>query len=216
MQRLVIVLALLALVAGTARAETPQEKAWQAARRCLSTLGTLSLHVEQFGMMQGHYPESLAQLEGPPAVCPSAMAPTYRYQRTRLGYVIYCAGAHHTRAGLKANQPRAERTETGEPRITPPELERWATLPRGGESLDLKSCKGNLRNLRVALEMWAQDHGRHYPERLAEVKTYMQVPTCPAAGRDTYSASYRVSGRGYTLFCKGHHHRADGLGRDQP
>lgn len=42
MQRLVMVLALPALVAGTARAETPQEKAWQAARKCLSTLACVS------------------------------------------------------------------------------------------------------------------------------------------------------------------------------
>lgn len=31
-----------------------------------------------------------------------------------------------------------------------------------------------------------------------------------------YSASYGASGKGFTLFYKGHHHRADGLGPDQP
>jgi hypothetical protein len=58
------------------------------------------------------------------------------------------------------------------------------------------------------------DHDATYPKTLAELPTgfYLpEIPTCPAAGKDTYSAAYRVvrdenDNLGFSVYCQGHHH----------
>lgn len=74
----------------------------------------------------------------------------------------------------------------------------------------LTACKSNQKNLATALEMWSTDHSGHYPERLSEVvPDYLRsLPTCPSAGKDTYSQSYSVgtSPDRFQFFCQGHHH----------
>ncbi len=76
----------------------------------------------------------------------------------------------------------------------------------------LTACKSNQKNLATALEMWSTDHSGHYPERLSEVvPDYLRsLPTCPSAGKDTYSPSYSsgTSPDRFQFFCQGHHHSA--------
>lgn len=81
----------------------------------------------------------------------------------------------------------------------------------------LTACKSNLKNLATGLEMWASDHAGRYPAALdlLLVGNYLKsLPTCPAAGRNTYSPTYRRKGKGFELSCGGCHHHDAGL--DQP
>jgi hypothetical protein len=56
------------------------------------------------------------------------------------------------------------------------------------------ACKSNLKNLGTALEMYSTDNAGHYPGSMAQLSPnyYKTIPTCPAAGKDTYSESYKV------------------------
>lgn len=73
------------------------------------------------------------------------------------------------------------------------------------------SCKSNCKNLATALEMYATDNHGLYPRHLPDLVpgNYLkQVPTCPAAGKDSYSASYQVSvdGKAFSFACTGNNH----------
>ncbi len=60
----------------------------------------------------------------------------------------------------------------------------------------LTSCKSNLKNIATALEMYASDFGGRYPPGLEQltVGNYLKlVPTCPSAGKMTYTDSYQVA-----------------------
>lgn len=79
----------------------------------------------------------------------------------------------------------------------------------------LTACKSNLKNLATALEMYASDHKGRYPEQLQglEGNQYLKsIPTCPAAGQDTYRTTYSKAvippfqGEYYSLYCQGNHH----------
>lgn len=93
----------------------------------------------------------------------------------------------------------------------------------------LTACKSNEKNIATALEMYASDFGGLYPANLAILTNknpkfaYLRtIPTCPAAGKDTYSATYKMSaakrdpktGKAlsgvdrFTFHCSGHHHKA--------
>ncbi|MHB2017749.1 MAG: DUF3352 domain-containing protein, partial [Candidatus Xenobia bacterium] len=77
---------------------------------------------------------------------------------------------------------------------------------------ETRVCESNLKNLDTALEMYATDHQGHYPESLsALVPQYLtSLPVCPAAGRDTYTATYQVTHHpeGFSVACGGdNHHR---------
>ena len=82
------------------------------------------------------------------------------------------------------------------------------------------ACRSNLKNLGVALEMYSIDYNARYPDDMAKlVPNYLRnLPTCPSAGVDTYSASYVVSvlPDAYTVFCLGSNHVAVGMGNNQP
>lgn len=56
----------------------------------------------------------------------------------------------------------------------------------------LTACRSNLKNIGTALEMYGTDNKGLYPPTLAAVVPgYLkQVPTCPSASADTYSAGY--------------------------
>lgn len=75
---------------------------------------------------------------------------------------------------------------------------------------DSGRCLSNLVNIAHALEVYAFYHDGHYPERLdALVPTiFKRLPTCPAVGTDTYSATYDSGGSSgrWSLFCRGHNH----------
>ncbi|MBI3927180.1 MAG: hypothetical protein HY319_16710 [Armatimonadetes bacterium] len=88
----------------------------------------------------------------------------------------------------------------------------------------LTACKSNLKNLGTGCEMYSTDHGGLYPPALENLTpNYLKtIPTCPAAGRDTYSGSYRVAERSasvadlYTMMCAGSHHSDSGIPADYP
>jgi len=101
----------------------------------------------------------------------------------------------------------------------------------------LTACKSNLKNIGTACEMYATDNAGRYPKKLSELPikptpkwSYLKtLPTCPAAGKDTYSQTYQVkapkldkngkiiSGKDYIyLHCSGHHHKDAGGAANRP
>lgn len=72
------------------------------------------------------------------------------------------------------------------------------------------ACKSNLKNIGTALEMWSTDNSGRFPTQLSQVApNYLRImPTCPAAGKDTYSATFQSAANpdAYTVFCSGSHH----------
>jgi hypothetical protein len=81
---------------------------------------------------------------------------------------------------------------------------------RARQQGQLTACKSNLKNLATATEMWASDNQGRYPTKLAETSpNYMKtIPTCPAAGRDTYSQAFVSAANpdNFTIVCAGHNH----------
>lgn len=77
----------------------------------------------------------------------------------------------------------------------------------------LTTCKSNLKNFGLALDMYAADSQGRFPTRLGQLTpNYLRViPNCPAGGKDTYSATYVSSGGAFTLFCQGHYHQKAGV-----
>lgn len=84
----------------------------------------------------------------------------------------------------------------------------------------LTACTSNLKNIGTAAEMFSTDHSGRFPTTLGElVPDYLKaIPTCPAAGADTYSPSWRAttSPDGYAFGCSGHHHAARGIADNCP
>lgn len=82
------------------------------------------------------------------------------------------------------------------------------------------ACKSNLKNIATALEMFSTDHGGRYPALLSELtpKYVKSIPTCPSAGKDTYSSSYRVRRDPdyFQICCSGTNHADVGLASNQP
>lgn len=76
----------------------------------------------------------------------------------------------------------------------------------------LTACKSNLKNLGTGLEMYATDWAGQYPPEIGYITpNYLKtIPTCPSAGKDTYSASYQVhhEPEGYTVVCRGCYHHS--------
>lgn len=72
----------------------------------------------------------------------------------------------------------------------------------------ITACKSNLKNIGTACEMFATDHKGLYPRKMAELMpAYLKkIPTCPGAGRDTYSGVYLQGEKNYTVFCSGLNH----------
>lgn len=71
-------------------------------------------------------------------------------------------------------------------------------------------CAENLQDIAKGLEMHSCPSGR-YPFALSEVIAsgcLKTIPTCPAAGYETYSASYQstMTPDSFTLYCQGYHH----------
>jgi len=75
----------------------------------------------------------------------------------------------------------------------------------------LTACKSNEKNIATALEMYASDNAGRYPTDLKPLMSgnYLKlIPTCPAAGRDTYSESYQVQAAPdtFSFYCSGKNH----------
>ncbi|MBT9585126.1 DUF3352 domain-containing protein [bacterium] len=74
----------------------------------------------------------------------------------------------------------------------------------------LTACKSNLKNIATGLEMWASDNGGKYPTKLSQITPdYLKtIPTCPVAGKDSYSDSYVPAQQpdNFSVVCAGHNH----------
>lgn len=75
----------------------------------------------------------------------------------------------------------------------------------------LTACKSNEKNIATALEMYASDNVGRYPTDLKPLITgnYLRmIPTCPAAGKDTYTETYQVQNTPdlFSFYCRGNHH----------
>jgi|EP01012_Entosiphon_sulcatum_P053536 prepilin-type N-terminal cleavage/methylation domain-containing protein len=83
----------------------------------------------------------------------------------------------------------------------------------------LTACKSNLKNIATALEMYASDFGGRYPnnataDQLTSGNYLKLIPTCPAAGKNTYSTSNGGVGvytsittpDSFTMVCVGTNH----------
>lgn len=84
----------------------------------------------------------------------------------------------------------------------------------------MRGCCSNLKNLATATEMWSTDNNGRYPTSASQlVPTYLKsIPTCPAAGQDTYSESFvsRAQPDMFTFVCSGKHHAGGGVPEDHP
>lgn len=84
----------------------------------------------------------------------------------------------------------------------------------------LTACKSNQKNIATACEMYATDFGGRYPERLSGLTpNYLRtIPECPAAGADTYSATYQMSASPdmFSLYCQGENHVNVGVPANYP
>ena len=58
---------------------------------------------------------------------------------------------------------------------------------------EFMSCRSNLKNIGLALEIYSQQGKRTYPDSLQPLtpNILVAIPACPAAGEDVYSQTYR-------------------------
>jgi hypothetical protein len=92
--------------------------------------------------------------------------------------------------------------------------------PPSVDTRDLTSCKSNLKTIGLGLEMYSTDNSGYYPTQLGSLtpKYLRIIPVCPAAGQDTYSASYRMSTEpdAYEYCCQGQAHKAAQVPANHP
>lgn len=178
---------------------------------------------------QGHYPITLVELtprylKAIPT-CPAAGHDTYSetYSGAPANYHFGCGGHFHAQLGQRRNQPSynsdVRLMQDPLPATFVAAKREFERTPRGA----LTSCQANLREIGTALEIWAVDHQGRYPSGTGDlVPIYLQtIPTCPAAGHDTYSASLESSGRKgppdrYAICCQGQYHAAAGVPANRP
>ncbi|HEY4001071.1 MAG TPA: prepilin-type N-terminal cleavage/methylation domain-containing protein [Candidatus Xenobia bacterium] len=71
----------------------------------------------------------------------------------------------------------------------------------------LTSCESNEKNSGTAFEMYSTDNAGHYPTTMTSLTpNYLKIiPTCPAAGTDTYTATFQQTSPpdGYSFYCTG-------------
>jgi hypothetical protein len=79
------------------------------------------------------------------------------------------------------------------------------------------ACRSNLSNIGTALEMYSTDFAGRYPSALDSLRpAYLQsIPTCPSAGKPSYSYSACTAPDRFTVYCAGTNHRTD-AGPDEP
>ena len=105
----------------------------------------------------------------------------------------------------------------------------------GGDSqAQFKGCQENLLTIGTAVEQYYTHNGGVFPEDLSKIVPdhLAAIPTCPAAGVDTYSVSYQTNSAevaqarkenpaapvedSYTIHCDGDNHQEYGAGADRP
>lgn len=78
----------------------------------------------------------------------------------------------------------------------------------------LTACKSNCKNIATALEMYSSDNGGRYPSsgsfeaKLTSGNYLKLIPTCPAAGTNTYSAAFSSvqTPDSFSFYCSGNNH----------
>ena len=88
----------------------------------------------------------------------------------------------------------------------------------------LTACKSNLKNIGTALEMYSTDHAGRYPTgNLGQTLTtgnnggYLKtIPTCPAAGSDTYVYTSTNNPDIFTIYCAGSQHTVLDVSENYP
>ncbi|MCD4786477.1 MAG: nuclear transport factor 2 family protein [Candidatus Eremiobacteraeota bacterium] len=198
--------------------------------QCQSNMKNIGTALEMYSTdHSGHYPKNLKQLTPEYLkfipTCASAGKDTYSesYESTQNPdtYEFCCSGSHHSNVGVPPNYPKYDSTRgltsrpsTGIKRI--PRRRDSSSSPAG----DYTMCQSNLKNMGTALEMYSTDHAGHYPKSLKQLTPdYLRViPTCPAAGKDTYSGSYKStqSPDTYEFYCSGSYHSNVGVPTNYP
>jgi hypothetical protein len=95
----------------------------------------------------------------------------------------------------------------------------WRYGPSAQETL--RSCKANLMAEAMAAEIYANDYAGRYPHELWELasRNYLAaLPSCPAAGTDTYQDGYSSASNpsAFTVRCQGANHLDAGVPADFP
>ena len=133
---------------------------------------------------------------------------------SRLKLVMKGTGTVMVTVQKKAGQVTV--SPLGKPTITEP-IEK---VKKDLGQQEMQGCKSNLKNLATAAEMWSTDNAGRYPNSAAQLcPAYLkQIPTCPVAGKDTYSDGYvsRSGPDAYTFVCRGHHHAFAEVPEDYP
>ncbi|MDQ7826347.1 MAG: serine/threonine-protein kinase [Candidatus Eremiobacteraeota bacterium] len=83
------------------------------------------------------------------------------------------------------------------------------SLKGTGDRTMLDGCRENLKTIAAAIEVYSHENSGSSPPRLdALTPAYLQkIPSCPAAGKDTYRGSYTSAGADkYTFYCRGSSH----------
>lgn len=78
----------------------------------------------------------------------------------------------------------------------------------------LTACKSNCKNIATALEMYSSDNGGRYPAsasfqaKLTGGNYLKLIPTCPAAGTDTYTGVFSSvqTPDSFSFYCSGNNH----------
>lgn len=200
------------------------ERAWGQLDGCVAVLVAAQGSVDAFHARTGHYPTTLAEAMSPSpvATCPAAGRDTYsaswRVSGDGKGYSIQCSGRWHSALGVPADRPLFA-SDRG---LVLPVGTRRHSVARSSAPLDpqAEQCVINLKSLGTAVEIYAAQNRERLPDHLSSLLPSVMtvMPTCPAAGRDTYSATYQKSqdALAYTIACGGRHHQAAGLPADHP
>lgn len=185
--------------------------------RCCANIKNIGTASEMYSVdSRGKYPSSLNQL-APSYLkkipsCPAAGKPTYRYRLDKkLSYVVECHGKHHLSAGMGNNQPRYNGKQGLVPKAV---AAKYQSLKRRVlAARPAIACKENLKNIATALEMYSFDNKGRYPQSFKPlVPNYLRkLPLCPAARRDSYTATYKVGTKpdSFSFYCQGHHHKSE-------
>ena len=84
----------------------------------------------------------------------------------------------------------------------------------------LAACRSNGKEIAYALEMYSTDNSGRYPPKMSLLtpKYLKSIPTCPAAGGDSYSKSYTIATfpDWYTFVCEGESHKDAGEHANYP
>jgi competence protein ComGC len=88
-------------------------------------------------------------------------------------------------------------------------------LSSGHHGGQYTACQSNCKNIGTALEMYSTDNAGFYPPNLSMLTSnYLKtIPTCPAAGAETYSRGYQAYNNEvtheyrYAFCCSGNNHQ---------